>query len=147
MIISTARTVLSKRWRFLQELILAPLAMVGLSLFAFRQFLEPGRSSSTFQDNTYLLHPLFSYISKSFSNGEFPYWVNSLMAGLPLYGTPQFSITYPFYFFHSGLYSDPLSALTQLHYVPLFHIAILYFNSYFLLRILRIGPLAALLGA
>jgi len=69
------------------------------------------------------------------------------MAGLPLYGTPQFSITYPFFFFHSGLYSDPLSALTQLHHVTLFHIAILYFNSYFLLRILRIGPLAALLGA
>ena len=118
-----------------------------LYFFAFRKYLAPGRSISTFQDNTYLIHPLFSHISRSFSRGEYPYWMNTLMAGLPLYNMPQFSVTYPLYFFRSGLYADPLSALTQIHYLTLFHIFVLYLNTYFLLRVLRLAPLAALLGA
>lgn len=121
--------------------------MSALALFALRTYLAGGRSISTFQDNTYLLHPLFSHIARSFSRGEYPYWVNTLMAGLPLYNTPQFSVTYPFYFFQFGLYGDPLSALIQIHYLTVFHILVLYVNTYILLRVLRLGPLAAILGA
>lgn len=118
-----------------------------IALFALRKYLAGGRSISTFQDNTYLIHPLFSHIARSFSRGEYPYWINTLMAGLPLYNTPQFSVTYPFYFFQAGLYGDPLSTLVHIHNLTVFHILVLYVNTYVLLRVLRLGRLAAILGA
>lgn len=121
--------------------------MSGVALFALRKFLAPDRNISSFQDNTYLIHPLFSHISRSFSRGDYPYWINTLVAGLPLYNTPQFSVTYPFYFFRAGLYGDPVSALIQINYLTVFHVLVLYVNAYVLLRVLRLGPLAALLGA
>ena len=131
----------------MQEVVLAPLVISALFLIAFNQFITGDRNISTFQDNTYLLHPIFSHISRSFSHGEYPYWMNTIVAGLPLYNTPQFSITYPFFFFQSGLYSDPLNVLIQVHYVTLFHLFMLYLNTYFMLRVLRIASLPALLGA
>ncbi|MET0624211.1 MAG: YfhO family protein [Pyrinomonadaceae bacterium] len=145
--VSTARVALSKHVSVLQDFVLTPLAMSGLAFFALRMSLAGCRNISTFQDNTYLIHPLFSHIARSFGRGEYPYWMNTLMAGLPLYNTPQFSVTYPFYFFQAGLYGDPLSALIQIHYLTVFHILVLYVNTYVLLRVLRLGPLAAIMGA
>ncbi|HEX8685721.1 MAG TPA: hypothetical protein VF654_04440, partial [Pyrinomonadaceae bacterium] len=144
---STARATLSRHLSLLQELFFVTLAMSGLAVFALRKYLAPDRNISTFADNTYLIHPLFSHVSRSFSRGEYPYWVNTLVAGLPLYNSPQFSVTYPFYFFRAGLYADPLSALIQIHNLTVFHILVLYVSTYVLLRVLRLGPLASLLGA
>lgn len=121
--------------------------MGGLFLLAFGKFMGGDYSIATFQDNTHFLLPLFNHISKSFSHGEYPYWINTIVAGIPLYNSPQFSLTYPFYFFQSGLYSTPLDALVQVHYVTFLHLFIAYLNSYILLRVLRLGFLPALLGA
>jgi hypothetical protein len=129
------------------EALTAPLALVALYLLAFGAFLKGDRSVSTFLDNTYLIHPLFNYISSSFSRGEFPYWINTIVGGLPLYNTPQLSLTYPFYFFHSGLYAHAPDISLQVHYVTFLHLFIAYVNSYILLRVLRLAPLPSLLGA
>lgn len=86
-------------------------------------------------------------MSRSFSQGEFPYWINSIVGGIPLYNSPQFSGTYPFYFLHFGWYANPVQALIQIHNLVFFHFFILYINSYVMLRVFRLIPLAALLGA
>ena len=105
------------------------------------------KSFATSQDNTYLILPIFSYISHSFLNGEYPYWLNTLVGGIPLFNSPQFSTSYPFYFFHSGLYTTPLEALLQVHYVTLFHFGLLYINMYIFLRSLKISIIPAILSA
>lgn len=129
------------------EFITAPLVMSCLFLFGFGKFMGGDRSIATFQDNTHFLLPLFHHISRSFSLGEYPYWINTIVAGTSLYNSPQFSLTYPFYFFQSGLYATPLDALRQTHYVTFLHLFIAYLNSYILLRVLRLAFLPALLGA
>src|SRR3712207_8100241 len=55
----------------------------------------------------------------------FPYTTlfrsSTLMGGLPLYNSPQFSATYPFYFFGSNLYGGPVEALLNIRYVIALH--------------------------
>src|SRR5260370_10972738 len=121
--------------------------MGSLFLVAFSKFVFGDRNLSTFQDNTYLSHPIFHHISNSFSHGEYPYWMNTIVAGLPLYDSPQFSPIYPFYFFHLGLYSTPLNASIDTLHVVLFHFFIIYLNTYVMLRVFRLSPIPALLGA
>jgi len=136
-----------KRRSLILEIVLAPLTMAALFLFAYGKFLHGDKSIATFQDNTYFYLPLFSHISRSFAHGDYPYWINTLMGGLPLFDNPNFSLIYPFYFFHSGLYTNPATAILQLHYVAFLHLFIAYVNCYVLLRILRVAVLPALLGA
>lgn len=136
-----------KRHPLILELVLAPLAMMVLYLCAFAKFVFGDRNLSTFQDNTYLLHPIFHHISNSFSHGEYPYWMNTIVAGLPLYNSPQFSPNYPLYFLQSGLYSTPLNASIDMMHVVLFHFFIIYVNTYVMLRVFRLSPIPALLGA
>jgi hypothetical protein len=130
-----------------REIVVAPLALLIIFLVTFRDFLAGNRSIATFQDNTYLILPLFHHIAESFRRGDYPYWMNTIVNGLPLYNVPQFSTTYPLYFFRSGLYLTALDALFQVHYVTLLHLFILYVNTYVLLRVLRLAPLPSLLGA
>lgn len=129
------------------EACVAPFALAALFLLAFGEFLKGDRSVSTFVDNTHLIHPIFHHISKGFSRGEFPYWIDTIVGGLPLYNTPQFSLTYPLYFFHSGLYADAADISLQVHYVTFLHLFIAYVNAYVLMRVLRLAPLPSLLGA
>ncbi|HJR09528.1 MAG TPA: hypothetical protein VJ842_19860 [Pyrinomonadaceae bacterium] len=131
----------------LTEACVAPFALAALFLLAFGAYLKGDRSVATYLDNTYLIHPIFHHISDSFRRGEFPYWINTIVGGLPLYNTPQFSLTYPFYFFHSGLYANAADISLQVHYVTFLHLFIAYVNSYVLMRVLRLAPLPALLGA
>lgn len=139
--------LLLQRHPLLSEVIIAPLLMGALFLLAFGKYLSGDYSIATFQDNTHFLLPLFNHISKIFSSGEYPYWINTIAGGIQFYNNPQFSITYPFYFFHFDLYSSPVAALRHMHDVTFFHIFIGYLNSYVLLRVLRLPPLSALLGA
>lgn len=129
------------------ELLAAPAVLLSLFCVAFRDFLGGDRSVATFPDNTYLILPIFHHISDSFSRGDFPYWMNTVLGGLPLYNSPQFSPTYPLYFFQSGLYASAADALRHVHDVTVLHLLVLYANAYVLLRVLRLAPPAALLGA
>jgi hypothetical protein len=129
------------------EILLAPPALIALFLVTFNMFIFGDRNMSTFPDNTYLLQPIFHHLSESFRRGEYPYWMNTIFGGLPLYKSPQFSAEYPFYFFRFGLYASPLGALVDGRHVMLLHFFILYGNTYLMLRIFRLAPVAALLGA
>jgi hypothetical protein len=127
--------------------VLAIAGLVSIYLIYVGHLFAGDKSFATFQDNTYLILPIFSFISRSFLNGEYPYWINTLVGGIPLYNSPQFSTAYPFYFFQSGLYTTPLDAIRQVHYVTLFHFGLLYLNMYILLRSLKISIIPAILSS
>ncbi len=129
------------------EFIVAPLMMVFLFLLSFGQFFNGSYSTATFLDNTHLFLPIFNYMSNSLTHGDFPYWINTMVGGLPLYTSPQFSAFYPFYFLQFGLFARPLDGIFQLHYLVFLHFFIMYVNSYIMLRLLRLRWAAALLGA
>jgi hypothetical protein len=135
------------RHRLACELVLAPLALIAIFLKACGHLLGGDKSVATWMDNTNFYLPLFNHISRSFAGGEHPYWINTLVCGVPLYNNPQFSLLYPFYFFHSGLYQNAQDAILQLHYVTFFHILVTYFNCYVMLRVLRLSPVPSVLGA
>jgi hypothetical protein len=110
-------------------------------------FLDGRHSVATWLDNTYLLLPLFAHISKVFAAGEWPYWISSIVGGIPLYNTPQFTLLYPFYFFNWGLYQSPLDALMHVHYVTMLHLGICLLNTYVMLRIFHLGVVSSVIGA
>jgi hypothetical protein len=129
------------------EAVLVP-CLLSLIFWVFvGTFLDGRHSVATWQDNTHFLLPLFSHISKSFAAGEVPYWINSIVGGMPLYNTPQFTLLYPFYFFNWGLYQSPLDALTHVHYVTLLHLGICLLNTYVMLRIFHLGVVSSVIGA
>jgi hypothetical protein len=128
-----------------------PVLVLFILFFIFRaffgKFLTGEYSLATWLDNTHFLLPLFVHISKSFSAGDFPYWINSIAGGIPLYNTPQFSLLYPFYFFQWGLYSTPVDALLHAHYVIFLHVAILWLNTYVMMRIFHLRIVSSVVGA
>src|SRR5262245_60718465 len=82
-----------------RELLLVPLVLMGIFAYAFSGYFSADHNAAIFQDSTFLLQPLFTHISRSLARGETPYWADAIMGGVRIYDTPQFSITYPFYFF------------------------------------------------
>jgi hypothetical protein len=129
------------------EVVFIPIVLSIIFWIFLGKFLDGEHSEATWQDNTYLILPIFSFISKSFSSGQFPYWLNSIVGGIPLYDSPQFSTLYPFYLFGSHLYGSPISTSIQVHFLILFHVGILYLNTYVMLRIFHLPIIASVLGA
>jgi hypothetical protein len=120
-----------------------------LALFALRFWpvLADGALYAPFRDNIWLYGPLFSRASEIALTGNFPYWLDTVLGGFPLYQTPHFSATYPFYFLGLLNYGKALEVLYTLTYLTCFHILILYLNLYVLLRVAGAGGLASLCGA
>jgi hypothetical protein len=120
-----------------------------LALFALRFWpaFAHGELYAPFQDNLWLYGPLFSRASEIALTGNFPYWLDTVLGGFPLYQTPHFSATYPFYFFGLLNYGKALEVLYTLSYVTCFHTLILYLNLYVMLRVAGAGGLASLCGA
>ena len=145
----TVRPVIDwvRRYPRALEVVFIPWVLFAVFWFFLGKYLHGGYSRSLWIDNTYLIHPLFSFISKALSAGEYPYWINSLLGGLPLYNSPQFSPLYPFYFLGWRLYQTPLDALQQVHYVTYLHVGILYLNTYIMLRIFHLPILPSIVGA
>jgi|GEM_PF-1796278 hypothetical protein len=137
----------ANRYRRTCEVVFIPFVLSIIFWIFLGRFVGGEHSEATWQDNTYLILPIFSFIAKSFSSGQFPYWLNSIVGGIPLYDSPQFSTLYPFYFFGSSLYSSPISASIQVHFLIMFHVWILHLNTYVMLRIFRLPIIASLLGA
>ncbi|HZR27135.1 MAG TPA: hypothetical protein VFA71_00030 [Terriglobales bacterium] len=100
-----------------------------------------------FQDNLWVYGPVFSRASEIALTGSFPYWLDTLLGGFPLYQTPHFSATYPFYFFGLVNYGKAIEVLYTLSHVACFQSLILYLNLYILLRVAGARGLAALCGA
>ena len=120
-----------------------------LALFALRFWpaFAHGALYAPFQDNVWLYGPLFSRASEIALSGNFPYWLDTVLGGFPLYQTPHFSATYPFYFFGVLNYGKALQVMYTLSYVTCFHILILYLNLYIMMRVAGAGGLASLCGA
>jgi len=139
--------IFGKRYPIACEVVFIPIVLSAIFWIFLGRFLDGEHSRANWTDNTYLILPIFSFIAKSFASGHFPYWLNYIVGGIPLYDSPQFSTVYPFYFFGSGHYSSPVSASLQVHFLILFHVGILYLNTYIMLRIFRLPIIASLLGA
>ncbi len=120
-----------------------------LALFALRFWpaIAHGELYAPFRDNVSLYGPLFSRASEIALTGNFPYWLDTVLGGFPLYQTPHFSATYPFYFFGLLNYGKALEVLYTLSYVTCFHTLILYLNLYVMLRVAGARGLASLCGA
>jgi len=129
------------------EALLIPLVLLGLFWAFLGRFLRGGYAVATFLDNTHFILPLFAHISKSFAAGEFPYWINSIDGGIPIYNNPQFSLLYPFYFFGWNLYRTPIDTMLHVNYVTLLHVAILWMSTYVMLRIFHLRVISSILGA
>ncbi len=128
------------------EFIFAPLILVLIARCVFHgQF--SGVSFATFLDNTYMYLPVFSYASRVFASGEYPYWINSLGGGIPLFDSPQLTVDYPLYLLRSNLYDSAFAASRVVHYLSLLHYTLLLITTYILLRTLKIGVVASLAGA
>lgn len=98
---------------------------------------------TAYGDYTYLICPVFSYISEIFQSGEVPLWIKGMLGGTQIYDTTQFSITYPFYFFRTIDYGDPFTTYQWIKYFTLLHILILGINTYILARILDNSNIAS----
>jgi hypothetical protein len=133
--------------RGLGEAVLISFVFAGIYSIFLGRFLTGAYSVANFQDNTHFILPLFAYISRKFAAGEFPYWINSIVGGIPLYNTPQFSVLYPFYFFGWNLYRTPLDTSLHVHYVTLLHVAILWLNTYIMMRVFHLRIISSALGA
>src|ERR1043166_8829999 len=100
-----------------------------------------------FRDNVWLYGSLFSRASEIALTGNFPYWLDTVLGGFPLYQTPHFSATYPFYFFGLLDYGKAIQVMYTLSYLTCLHNLILYLNLYVMLRVAGAKGLAALSGA
>jgi hypothetical protein len=134
------RNVLTHEWFY------APVVLLFISALVLGNQLS-GASFATFQDNTYMYLPLLAHASRLFASGEYPYWINSLVGGLPLFDSPQVTFDYPLYFLRSNIYRDAFAALIAVHFITLLHYVILLFTSYIMMRTLALSPLSALTGA
>lgn len=106
-----------------------------------------GALYAPFQDNVWIYGPLFSRASEIALTGNFPYWLDTVLGGFPLYQTPHFSATYPFYFFGLLNYGKAIQVMYTLSYLTCFHNFILYLNLYIMLRVAGAKGLASLCGA
>lgn len=141
------RSCLAQFRRFWREDGIFLVLMLALFALRFWPALAHGELYAPFRDNVWLYGPLFSRASEIALTGNFPYWLDTVLGGFPLYTTPHFSATYPFYFFGLLNYGEAVAVLHTLSYVTCFHILILYLNLYVLLRVAGAGGLASICGA
>jgi hypothetical protein len=121
-----------------------------LIIFFTYRFFDALTSKALFapyQDNVYIHAPLFSALSRLVRSGQDPLWVPSFFSGLPIYNSPYFSITYPFYFFHLFNYGDLSHSLHVLTLVTLFHLFIFAANVYVLCRVAGANAAGSFVGA
>jgi hypothetical protein len=121
--------------------------MLSFFVLRFLPAFAHGALYAPFRDNVWLYGALFSRASEIALTGNSPYWLDTVLGGFPLYQTPHFSVTYPFYFFGLLDYGKALQVLYTLSYVTCFQSLILYLNLYVLLRVAGAGGLASLCGA
>ncbi|PYK12751.1 MAG: hypothetical protein DME65_03335, partial [Verrucomicrobia bacterium] len=133
--------------RFWREDGLFVVLMLALFAFRFWPVLAQGELYAPYRDNIWLYGPLFSRASEIALGGNVPYWLDTGLGGFPLYQTPHFSVTYPFYFLGLLDYGKSLEVIYTLSYVTCFHILIFYLNVYVLLRVAGAGGLASFCGA
>ena len=135
------------RYSRVWETLLIPFVLLGIFWIFLGKYLDGEHSVATFLDNTHFI----CRCSHTFRSHSLP--GNSLTGSIRLRvgylstNTPQFSLLYPFYFFGWNLYRTPLDTSLHVHYVTLFHVAILWMSTYLMLRIFHLRVLSSVLGA
>jgi hypothetical protein len=142
-----SRPVVAQLRRFWCEDGIFLILMLALFALRFWPAFAHGALYAPFRDNVWLYGSLFSRASEIALTGNFPYWMDTVLGGFPLYQTPHFSATYPFYFLGVLNYGKALEVMYTLSYVTCFQTLILYLNLYVLLRVAGAGGLASLCGA
>lgn len=127
------------------EYVYVPIVLAFVALVVMRKVLFDV-NFAIFGDNTYLYLPLFAAASKIFASGEYPYWINTVAGGLPIFDTPQFTVDYPFYLLWTGLYKSAYALTALVHYLILFHYYVMLLNFYIMLRVFRLRIAVALFG-
>ena len=105
------------------------------------------RSFALYMDNEFFIGTVFSSMFATWSNGEWPLRMDTILGGIPLYNFPQLSPFYPFYLASLPIYSSPLDVIHSMHWVTLIHILIMEINMYIFLRVIGVSRLAAITGA
>lgn len=118
-----------------------------LFLFRFYPMIAGDVYKTVHPDANYLHFPVFSFVSKAFSNGEFPYWLPTHLCGIPLYNMTHFTTLYPFYFFKLNLFATPTDCIVDGQILILFHLFVLMINSYIMMRALSASSDAAVLAS
>lgn len=125
---------------------------ISIYLFLFLGFLIHFGSFLSFdyyfgpsQDNINWLQPLLSIQSKIFHSGEIPLWNPNGFE--EFYSDPFHSVFYPFYFIFFDLYSSPMSAMSMIYSIALFHILLIIYSMYCLLKEFNLSNLSAIFAA
>ncbi|MEA9598524.1 hypothetical protein VC178_01275 [Polynucleobacter sp. AP-Sanab-80-C2] len=105
------------------------------------------RIFSLYEDNEFLLGPIFSATSKILRSGLIPLRLDAILGGFPLYNFTQISVFYPFYGLFLDSFDGFISTLRALHNITLFHLFLMLVNMCYLLRTMGATILAAIAGA
>ena len=123
------------------------LALVALWALFLRHAFDPGRSFALLMDNEFFVGTVLSSISHSLAHGEYPFRMDTILGGVPLYNFPQLSPLYPFYFTLLPIFETPGEVIHSMHWITLGHLLILEINMYVFVRTLGASRIAALVGA
>ncbi len=124
--------------------------LVLLFLIFFLRYLPPflrGDLFGPFRDNVWIYGPIFSKAAEIARHGSYPYWLDTVLTGYPLFDSPHLSTTYPLYFFGWLNYGIELDALLTLTRLTFLHLLLLALNSYIMIRLAGAGGFGALCGA
>ncbi len=121
---------------------------LGLMWVLFlRNAFDGERIFSLYEDNEFLLGPLFSSISKIYQSGDMPIRMDSILGGFPLYNFTQVTPYYPFYGFFLDIYNGFIPTLKTLHNLIVLHLFLMLLNMYYLLRKIGASICAGIMGA
>lgn len=129
------------------EILLVPCILFLIFWFLLGKYLLGDYNVATWQDNTFIINPMFHFLSKTLSSGQTPYRIDLLLGGLPLYNWSATSWLYPFYFLNWGLFQTPLDAAERVNCVVFLHVLILYINTYIMLRLSGLRVIPSILAA
>lgn len=124
------------------------LSLLGVIWFVFlKDALLGERLFSLYEDNEFMLGPIFAGISRLEHYGALPLRLDSILGGFPLYNFTQITPYYPFYGFWLDDYNAFFPTLKTLNNITLFHLLLLLVNMYYLLRKIGSDTVAAIAGA
>jgi hypothetical protein len=123
------------------------LALFGLWFFFLWNAFEGGRSFGLWMDNEFMIGTILSSMSASLRDGNWPFRMDTVLGGFPLYNLTQLSPFYPFYFTPLPIFKSPIDVVHSLHWLTLIHLLIFEINMYIFIRAVGTSRLAAITGA
>lgn len=132
--------------QFFKEALALAILIIIWALFLRDAFTNTG-SFTLFMDNEFFLGTVLSSMSATFSHGQWPMRMETLLGGIPLYNFAQISPFYPFYLAVLPIYTTPLQAAHSMHWIEVGHLLLFQTNTYIFLRFLPASRIASIAGA